>query len=99
MGIRGRSFRRDKRCRSIVGHLQSLMAQKASTEEYDIVIIGSGSTQAWLSAACRRRDKFRQSAVLGDDEIRSAGASPGRPEAHATRPHCPIPRARQLADG
>jgi hypothetical protein len=37
---------RNKRRRIIVGHLQSLMANKASTEEYDIVIIGSGSTRA-----------------------------------------------------
>jgi hypothetical protein len=33
------------------------MAKKASTKEYDIVIIGSGSTRAWLRAACRRGGK------------------------------------------
>ena len=54
-----------KRCRVIVSHLQSLMATKASTEEYDIVIIDSGSMRAWLRAACRRRDKWRQSGRPG----------------------------------
>src|ERR1700733_3273083 len=52
---------RYKRCRVIVSHLQSLMATKASTEEYDIVIIDSGSTRACLRAACRAAPSALQS--------------------------------------
>jgi len=47
------------------------MATKASTEEYDIVIIDSGSTRAWLKAVVEEKINGGNPAVPGDDEIRS----------------------------
>ena len=52
-------------------HLQSLMATKASTEEYDIVIIDSGSTRAHSGQLVEEELDGGNPAVPGDDEIRS----------------------------
>ena len=47
------------------------MAKKAPTEEYDIVIIDSGSTRAWLRQLVEEEINGGNPAVPGDDEIRS----------------------------